>query len=427
MVTDASGNVYVAGVQEGSLSYGETSLDAGAGSQAVLVKYNAAGAVQWAILRNDAEGSVFTALALDGSGNVYASGYTTGSTENALLAKYGTANGSLAWEKIAQGSAGAGGSSFHAVVLSGTNVYAAGTQDYSSTVSYGTGSEGGSYEIVNTNDGDRSIVVKYTENGTPTWHTISTATNGQSMFLALAADSSGNVYAGGVQSGTLNYGNGVSEAGGYSSGFNAVVVKYNTTSGTAQWAKSTSAAPGASWFRALAVDASGIYAAGHQGTSSYTYGSISVQGTASGSNAVIVKYNVSGTAQWAKSTGAGSVSSAFFALAADASGIYAAGVQAGNGTYTYDSGVSVAGGYTGTGTLVGNSVLVKYNSSGSAQWAKTAAVGPNFTEFQAAAVGSSGVYAAGAQTGNGLYVYSDGQDAVGPGSNQNPVVVKFSQ
>ncbi|HQB62595.1 MAG TPA: hypothetical protein PK899_13160, partial [Spirochaetota bacterium] len=77
-------------------------------------------------------------------------------------------------------------------------------------------------------------------------------------------------------------------------------------------------------------------------------------------------------ALWAKSVTAGSYQSIFSSVAVDSSGnVYAAGGQRGTGSFTYGEGVSVAGSYSGTGYYDGNVVLVKYDSSGTALWAKS--------------------------------------------------------
>ncbi|HQF79157.1 MAG TPA: InlB B-repeat-containing protein, partial [Spirochaetota bacterium] len=117
-------------------------------------------------------------------------------------------------------------------------------------------------------------------------------------------------------------------------------------SNPALWAKSVTAGNDYSYFNSVAVDSSGnVYAAGYQSrTGSFTYGpGVSVAGSGS-SNVVLVKYNSSGNALWAKSVTAGTSESRFNSVAVDSSGnVYAAGYQRGTGSFTYGPGVSVAG------------------------------------------------------------------------------------
>ncbi|HOS56986.1 MAG TPA: hypothetical protein PK385_13165, partial [Spirochaetota bacterium] len=180
-------------------------------------------------------------------------------------------------------------------------------------------------------------------------------------------------------------------------------------------------------FNSVAVDSSGnVYAAGYQeGMGSYTYGEgVSVAGSyADGYNVVLVKYDSSGTALWAKSVTTGS-SSQFNSVAVDSSGnVYAAGYQYKTGSFTYGEGVSVAG------TGPNNVVLVKYDSSGTALWAKSVTAGTSYSCFSSVAVDSSGnVYAAGCQYGTGSYTYGPGVSVAGTCADAdggNAVIVKY--
>ncbi|HQB62511.1 MAG TPA: InlB B-repeat-containing protein, partial [Spirochaetota bacterium] len=216
---------------------------------------------------------------------------------------------------------------------------------------------------VDTVNSDKTLYAKFTD---ALWAKSVTAGNDTSSFSSVAVDSSGNIYAAGLQkgAGSYTYGAGVSVAGTYAdiNGSNVVLVKYNS-SGAALWAKSVTAGTDWSGFYSVAVDSSGnVYAAGYQrGTGSYTYGpGVSVAGTYSAYNVVLVKYNSSGTALWAKSVTAGNNRSQFNSVAVDSSGnVYAAGCQYGTGSYTYGEGVSVAGSYSDSD----NVVLVKYGAT----------------------------------------------------------------
>jgi outer membrane protein assembly factor BamB len=326
-----------------------------------------------------------------------------------------TGTGSTVWARTV--TAGNNNSYFSAVTAdSSGNVYAAGGQSGTGNYNYGSGTITGTYSHEN------AVLVKYDSSGTAQWAKTVTAGSNNSWFNAVAVDSSGNVYAAGYQydTGTYIYGSGVSVAGTYSEE-NAVLVKYDS-SGTALWARTVTAGSNISEFNAVAVDSSGnIYAAGHQnGTGNYNYGSGTITGTYSHENAVLVKYDSSGTAQWAKTVTTGSSASRFNATVVDSSGnIYAAGYQYGTGNYNYGS-----GNIAGTGSVGDNAVLVKYDSSGTAQWAKTVTAG-NSSMFNAAAVDSSGnIYAAGYQQGTSNYNYGSGNIA-GTYNSFNAVLVKY--
>jgi len=408
VAVDASGNVYAAGGQStGTYTYGAGVSAQGIG--AVLVKYNSSGAAQWArSVENDYpsnRGSRFTAVAVDASGNVYAAGcqygigtytYGTGVSvqgtanfyiqdgfynyyDNVVLVKY-NANGEAQWARTV--SAGSSDSRFYAVAVDALgNVYAAGSQKGTGSYAYSAG-----VSAQGTDSGENEVLVKYNSSGTALW--AKTASEGGGRFNAVAVDSSGNVYAAGRS-----------------------LVKYNS-SGTVLWAET--AREGHSSFNAVAVDSSGnVYAAGSQfgdySSSSSSYGpGVSVQG----SGVVLVKYNSSGTAQWARTSSGGLSTTGieFNAVAVDSSGnVYAAGIQQG-GTYTYGPEVSAQGPYD----FGSNVLLVKYNTSGTAQWARTVSAGDNASRFNAVAVDSSGsVYAAGYQSGNSIFTYDPGVSAQG--------------
>jgi len=71
--------------------------------------------------------------------------------------------------------------------------------------------------------------------------------------------------------------------------------------------------------------------------------------------------------------------------------------------------------------------VVKYNSSGVAQWAKTIMAGTNIASFDGVAVDSGGnVYAVGYQYGTGNYNYGSG-NIMGTSTDFNPVVVNYGK
>jgi hypothetical protein len=128
-------------------------------------------------------------------------------------------------------------------------------------------------------------------------------------------------------------------------------------------------------------------------------------------------------AQWARSVSAGNAS-VFYSVAVGGAGdVYAAGYQSGTGTCDYGNGV------TATGTSSSNNgVLVKYDSSGTAQWARSVSAGTNNSVFYSVAVGGAGdVYAAGYQSGTGTYNYGNSVTTAGTYSGENVVLVKYSE
>jgi len=432
VVVDGDGNVYIAGIQEGTETYdygdGVTATGTGTSFNPLLVKYNSSGTALWARTITSGSYAEFPAIAVDSAGNVYAAGNQsgteaydygdgvtatgTGTSYNPLLVKYNSSGAAL-WARTIE--AGFSASFGELAVDSAGNVYTAGYQS-SGTYDYGDG-----VTATGTSTIGNPVLVKYNSSGTALW--ASTIISGTyADFYAVAVDSAGNIYAAGSQSGTeaYDYGDGVN-ATGTGTVSNPVLVKYNS-SGTAQWARTTLAGSGGAYFSAVAADSAGnVYAAGTQiGAEAHNYGDgVTLTGTSIG-NPILVKYNSSGTTQWGRTIIEGSSGVSFYDVDIDNAGnVYTVGVQNGAGVLDYGDGVTVTG--TGIGL---KPALVKYNSSGTALWARTIISGLS-ADFKAVAVDNNGnVYASGNQNGTETYDYGDGVTATGAGSN-NPVLVKY--
>jgi hypothetical protein len=437
VAADGAGNVYAAGFQigTGTFDYGNGAAATGgfAAANAVLVRYDAAGA-QWAqTVETGSSDSTFHSVAADGAGNVYAAGYQSGtgpfnygngvtaqgtfSFSNVVLVKYDAA-GNAQWARTV--TAGPDSSIFNSVAVDGAgNVYAAGYQYGTGTFDYGGKTAQGAAS------GSNVVLVKYNATGDAQWAQTVAVGSGGSVFFSVAADGA-VVYAAGYQSGTwtYDYGNSVT-AQGAASGSNVVLVKYDAA-GNAQWAQTVAAGPTIdSIFNSVAADGAGnIYAAGYQyGTGTYDYGnSVTAQGTHSIHNAVLVRYDAAGDAQWAKTVTAGPNASLFHSVAADGTAVYAAGYQGGAEVFDYGNSVTARGTASGS-----NVVLVKYDAAGNAQWAQTVAEGSNqASDFNSVAAAGTAVYAAGKQNGTGVFDYGEGKTAQGTSSlGFNAVLVKY--
>ena len=376
---------------------------------------------QWAQAINRTGDSTFNSIATDTYGNIYAVGYlSTTLGRNLIVVKY-NANGTVHWIQEVSGE-GTWNSTFNSVAVDGSdNVYIAGVQEGNGIFTYGHG-------VTAQGSANRNaVVVKYNANGTALWvRTVSTGRS--SNFNSVAVDASGNIYAAGIQDGTdiYTYGTGVTAQG--SANRNAVVVKYNTN-GTALWAQTVTGGGGYyqySYFRSVAVDASGnVVTVGEQNGSGHIYGPGVITEGGSGYNAVMVKYNANGTALWARTvTGGGNAYSYFYSLAFDPSGnVFVAGGQRGNGIYTYGSNVTLQE-YSAE-----NGIIAKYDTNGTAIWAQAVAGSLSSSEsgFFSIAVDSNGnAFTVGYQMGIGIFTYAPGVTAQSSGSSsRNVVLVKY--
>ena len=304
-VTDASGNLYVTGQVYGLL--GESNF--------ATIKYDAAGNTVWSKFYDGGgfENDIAKVICVDGAGNVYVTGSARLTDSTGLVfatIKYNSA-GTQLW--VRQTNVG-NDTPMDMKIDAAGNVYVTG---YLLSHPYG-----------------RIITVKYNSSGTQQWlvtyNPVSTSYYG-GYFLEV--DASGNVYVAGHQ-------------GSFDNG-QIHLLKYNSA-GAFQWIR-TYASGGTvgvgDMVNDMAIDAS---------ANIYLTGQVKGLSGSSGPDMVTIKYNSSGTLQWAqKFNGTANLSDMARCMGVDASGnVYTGGV-------TYLTG--------------GNSdiALIKYNSSGTQQWLRT--------------------------------------------------------
>jgi hypothetical protein len=301
-------------------------------------------------------------------------------------------------------------SNFAALALDGSgNIYAAGSIRSTDLLSFSS-----TVSLAGSSTNHNAVLVKYATDGTVRWACTVTGATGASLFTGVAVDAAGNVFAVGTISGSNSYGfgNSVVATGSYAFGTNLVLVKYDGN-GTAQWARTVSLTNTTTSYAAVATDPVGnLYAAGAiNGPSLCNLGDgVSVSGTvSSGKNALLVKYNSAGVAQWARSQRSGSGESSFTGVATDGAGhVYGAGSVAGNLSFGF-GGVA-----TGKGSASVNALLVQYTGDGVAQWARTASDGGKDSLLTSVAIGSAGdVYAAGGIDGNTANDFGSGVTVAG--------------
>ena len=221
-----------------------------------------------------------------------------------------------------------------------------------------------------------ALLLKYGADGKPQWARVATKTDATvSFFHALALDGKGNVFAAGTlfAGGGIDLGQGVKVAGSYS-GENALLVKYSSA-GKAQWARSTRSATLDSSLSGLAVDQLGaVYAAGtFSGAGPFDFGNGVKVGSTSPTtefHALLLKYDASGKALWARTESGGGSDSEFDAVALGRSGPVAVGYIRGPGTFVFGPKASATG--TDLTPPEWHPSMVAYAANGSASWAKAA-------------------------------------------------------
>ena len=409
IAVDSSGDLYVTG-QGGTAAvvtaYNSngtafaTTIGNSGQSDVFLVKYNSIGTVQWVTSLASAGVDIGYGIDTDGGNNVYltgqigaagvftifnSNGTTFGTLSNtsptntdAFLVKYDS-GGIVQWaQKLASSATDIG----RGITVDPTgNMIVVGTYSGMRYSIYGQALSLFSSVAV---AASMAFVVKYNTNGSPQWTSRITSGSGDIVYDTVL-DSSGNLYAVGQGGGSgavmtvyNSDGSTFTRTRIASSVFNAWVVKYNSE-GFAQWRAEIGSAA-ADRARTAAVDSSGnLYVVGEcLGTTAATvYNS---DGTAfattipnaGAGDAFIVKYNSEGFAQWVTRI-ASTAADIIYGIAVDSGGnVYVTG---GGGSSTVMVSILNSNGTTftppyasmGAAGLI-DAFLVKYNSSGIAQW-----------------------------------------------------------
>lgn len=299
---DGAGNVYTAGY---TFSSGAGGVDA------LISKYNTYGVIQWQRTLGGSGTDYGYGVAVDTSGNVYVTGYTNNAGaggDEILIFKYNT-TGTLQWQRVLGGTGNEYG--YGIAVDSSSNLY----------VAAHTINSGGSYYDV--------LTTKYDSSGTIQWQRTLGNSNGDDYGIAVAVDTSNNVYVTGF---VTSAGSGIDDY---------LIAKYNS-SGTIQWQRVLGGV-NSEYGQGIAVDASGnVYVTG------YTNG-----GGSGGYDILTAKYDTNGSIQWQR-------------LLGGAGNDYAFGISVDGAGNAY-----IAGYTTSTGAGSDDVLLAKYNTSGTLQWQRT--------------------------------------------------------
>ncbi|MHC5039108.1 MAG: NHL repeat-containing protein [Planctomycetota bacterium] len=253
VAVDSAGNIFCTG---GTYSYGA------GGRDSLLIKYSASAVFQWAkTWGGPMDDHTNWGIAIDSADNIYCAGFTTSfgsGGRDVLLLKYDT-SGALQWLKV-WGDAMDDQNSRRIALDGADNVYLCGRTD-----SFGAG-------------GGDAMLLTFDPSGTLRWAKTWGGADNEDLW-GIEVDAGGNIYCAGY---TESFGAG---------GRDGLFLKYNA-SGALQWATTWGGLANDD-FEAVAVDSSG---------NPYFTGSTRNFG-AGGQEAVLLKYDGSGTLQWAKTWG----------------------------------------------------------------------------------------------------------------------------
>ncbi|MES2747971.1 MAG: T9SS type A sorting domain-containing protein [Bacteroidota bacterium] len=260
------------------------------------------------------------------------------------------------------------------------------------------------------------FLTKYDSSGNVIWSKTTGSISDNCYANKIKTDASGNVYmVGNYRTPTVTFGSVVLTNVNYdvNDGGTSFITKYDTN-GNVLWAKGaqrTGASPYPNNMQDLSVDSSGnIFVGGSFSTTTMQFDAITISNPEAPLHTIfMVKYDASGNALWAKVPTAPSPNNYINTVSTDASGnaYFSGGFR---GTMTFDA-VSVMASSSGSKLFT-----VKYNSSGVAQWAKTASTsGSSYSNIDSSDVDSSGnLYVTGTFSpntinfGNGIVATSTG-------------------
>jgi hypothetical protein len=201
---DASGNLYTAGSLEGGADFGGGFVPGNGSNDVFVVKLDASGNHVWSKLHGDSDIQVATAIAVDGAGNVFVAGLFYGSVSfgGPTLSSAGQTDGFLVkldatgnhvWTKQLGGPSNQ--ASLGVACDTSGNVVVAGVQE--GTVDYGGGAL--------TASGSDVFVARYAANGSHVWSKLF-GDGAEQVAWAVAVDASSNVVVTGDFFGTISFG-----------------------------------------------------------------------------------------------------------------------------------------------------------------------------------------------------------------------------
>jgi hypothetical protein len=368
IAVDAIGNTYITGFFASlTCPFGTTSLTNVGFNDIFIAKYDPASNLVWVKSAGGSGDDKPTGIAVDTSGNVYITGYFSSSTitfdtitfaSNAgtdlFIAKYNSV-GNVVWAKKAGGATGDFSNSI-VVDASGNSLITGYFK--SASISFGSTTLLNPYS---TSGGSNYFIAKYNALGNPIW--AKAANGGAVIGNNIKTNNIGEIFVIGSFLGNVAFDTISKTSNGSKDVF---VTKYDTT-GNAIWVK-TFGGSNEDVGNAISTDLAGnSYITGYSKSISMAVGSTTLSNNGSPNGDVfIVKFDATGNIIWAKKA-VGYSNDVGLAIAADATGnSYLSGYYNGSpitfGTITLNSAFST--------TTTGDLFVVKYNTAGTALWAK---------------------------------------------------------
>jgi hypothetical protein len=380
ITTDNAGNVYGAGYTESGTgnviaTVGSHQVTYNGGGDVFLVKFNAAGARQWATYYGGSGYELFNPCNADGNGNIYIAGHTTSSAAiatpgchqltfggggyDAFIAKFNT-NGIRQWGTYYGGTSNDFGLSYSTDNIG--NVYLTGATSSNNNIS-----TSGAHQTVfgGVLDG---YIVQFNSIGVRQWATYYGGT-GDDQPIFSCTDVSGNLYVSGMtntSTGTIIATLGSHQPAFGGGSYDGFLIKFNN-SGARQWGTYYGDVGNDRGYSTQIDNSGNIYLSGLTTSTVNIATSGSHQQIYGGGiyDGYFVQFNNSGVRQWASYYGGGG-DDRVAGMSLDAIGnLYIAGFTSTNsGTI-----IATPGSHQPTyGGGVYDAYLIKMNNSGVRQW-----------------------------------------------------------
>ena len=361
------------------------------GNDAIIVKYDKDGAIEWQDNFGGSAADYFYAVAAAQDGGFVAAGYSanvsfgngdwsaaTGKGGNdAVIVKYDK-DGAIEWQDNFGGS---GNDMFRGVAATTDGGFVA--VGHSANGSF---SGSGDWPAGSGKGGEDAIIVKYDKDGVIEWQG-NFGGSGNDFFYGVAATADGGVAAVGSSVAASFSGTGDWPAGSGKGGDDAFIVKYDED-GVIEW-QGNFGGLGADLFRGVAVTTDGgIAAIGYSAGDSFGNGDWSGATGKGGYDATVVKYDKDGAAEWQGNFGSTGADYFYAVAAAPDGGIVATGSSA---SASFD-GTGDWSGMAGKGGS--DAIIVKYDEDGAIEWQDNFG-GSGHDGFYGAAAPDGGFVAAG--------------------------------
>jgi len=355
IASDAAGNIFLSGYTSsttGIATSGSYQTAIAGGSDAFLVKFDSAGARQWATYFGGSSTDQGLAVNTDRTGNVYITGYTSstagiastgahqttkGSGQDAFLAKFSNA-GTRIWSTYYGGSSSDQG--FTTATDTSKNVYLSGYTR--STADIATA---GAYQTTYTAGMD-VFIVKFDSTGVRQWGTYYGG-SGDEQCLSLSTDRWGSFYIAGYTSSSSGIATSSSHQpvyGGIEDGF---LAKFSN-SGNRIWATYYGGTAGDDACGVKCDTAGNVFLCGLSGSTAAIATTGGVQDTLNGAiDAFVIKFDSSGVRKWGTYFGGENEDYAYNVYTTPFSEVYISGMTSSiTGVATTGSHQSTFGGNT---------------------------------------------------------------------------------